>query len=223
MIPIKTYKIKDQNLKNHLERIGDLINMEGPMLSLFIDNRNHDLYLFDWADSDNKTNRWLIYKISSKALSGFILKNISFKEMFLSQKDYFVTEIKEEENPPFEIYGIENLPKEYYPTDNLFFDESDARGFSKIKSLLDNLSHNLKWEAIISPDEFHNQNLKTLKEISSNSKDLIFRSFQYNIGTDIPKGKNDIKNDFHLSNLAPQDDNKPNRFFKETRMGLLAR
>lgn len=198
--------------------------MEGPMLSLFTDNRNHDLYLFDWADSDDKTNRWLIYKISSKALSGFILKNISFKEMFLSQKDYYVTEIKEEENPPFEIYGIENLPKEYYPTDNLFFDKSDARGFSKIKSLLDNLSDNLKWEAIISPDEYHNQNLKTLKEITSNSKDLIFRSPQYNIGIDIiPKGKNDIKNNFHLSNLAPQNDNKPNRLSKETRMGLLAR
>jgi hypothetical protein len=41
-------------------RIGDLSYFEGPLLSLFEELNSGHLYLLDWVDRDEKSNRWLI-------------------------------------------------------------------------------------------------------------------------------------------------------------------
>src|SRR5882724_3200459 len=126
METIETYEITDKLLSKNLERIGDLINIDGPMLSLFMDTRNQDLYLFDWVDSDSNYNRWLLYKVDLKSVQNFIDKDISYKKLFLNSiGDFYYTDIRNSKLLTLAIKGIKNLPEIYYPTSDTFFDESD--------------------------------------------------------------------------------------------------
>lgn len=139
MIKIKTYPIEDAELKNRLERIGDLINFEGPLLSLFKDNKTDKIYLFDWIDDDELFNRWLIYNVDLDVMSRFIKKEISYNQMFDSVTVFYVTDIERGKIPPFDINKLEKIPPEYFPSDFTFFDEEDAKNLPKIKSVLEDL------------------------------------------------------------------------------------
>ncbi len=44
-------------------KVGDLVNYHGPLLSLFSNDKG-ELYLFDWSDSDDNYNRWLVFRIT---------------------------------------------------------------------------------------------------------------------------------------------------------------
>ncbi len=63
-------------------RIGDLSYFEGPLISLFEELNSGHLYLFDWVDRDENTNRWLIYRASPNYLLQFIHSRISHLELF---------------------------------------------------------------------------------------------------------------------------------------------
>jgi len=80
---LNKYEKPEIELKNHLTRIGDLINMDGPMLILFQDDRNKDFFLFDWVDGDDLTNRWIIFKVRREDLTDFVCGRISYKRVFL--------------------------------------------------------------------------------------------------------------------------------------------
>ena len=82
MEQIDKYDFEEILLKDSLIRIGDLINMDGPMLVLYKNNRTNDMYLFDWVDNDEVSNRWLIYKVDKDDLSDFIKTKISYKSLF---------------------------------------------------------------------------------------------------------------------------------------------
>jgi hypothetical protein len=73
MEPLKQ-KFKNSSFSNSLVRIGDLVNFEGPLLTLFEDVKNGHLYLFDWVDRFDAVNRWLIYQVYPKLLLAFIQK-----------------------------------------------------------------------------------------------------------------------------------------------------
>ncbi len=134
MEDIKRYDYNEVDLKNHLQRIGDIINLDGPMLSLFQDERNKELYLFDWVDSNDTTNRWLIYNISAEILNKFLLNKISYKEMFDSIKEdiFYCADIVNAENIEYSIYGLKYLPENYIPTKEVFFDKNDSINYNHI-------------------------------------------------------------------------------------------
>ena len=75
MEQLKT-KYRNVSFYNSLIRIGDLMNFEGPLLSLFEDVKNGHLYIFDWVDRLDKTNRWLIYQTYPKKILDFIQKKL---------------------------------------------------------------------------------------------------------------------------------------------------
>src|SRR5690348_4423157 len=79
---IPRYEYPEVELKDRLERVGDLVNFEGPLLSLF--KYKDNLYLFDWVDSGQKYNRWFIYQVSAYLLEQFLFRQISYKKLFES-------------------------------------------------------------------------------------------------------------------------------------------
>lgn len=218
MIAIKTSPINDQNLKNSLERIGDLINMDEPMLSLFKDNRSNDLYLFDWADADNKTNRWLVYKVNKNILDDFISKKVSFKYVFDSARNYFVTDIQGGQNPPFSIKQIEKLPTEYYPNTDLFFDESDAKNLPKIKSVLQDLikKGNQQTRSVDS-----SKNIISVIRYINKYRAFEEQGFAGDIYITVANAElNDVTEKISNSNLFRKNDSELNRLLQKTRLDL---
>lgn len=123
-------------------RVGDLSNFEGPLLSLFEELNSGHLYLFDWVDRNQKSNRWLIYRALPKYLLQFLNGKISHLELFEKRpnKTVFYTDI-DSNNKSFSYYDsfeLVSLPPNYYPNSDNFFDVSDCNSIEKIKSVIIN-------------------------------------------------------------------------------------
>ena len=58
--------------KADLTKIGDLLYFEGSLTTLFKNQKNGHLYLFDWADSDNTYNRWLVYEVQPMDILSYL-------------------------------------------------------------------------------------------------------------------------------------------------------
>lgn len=138
---IEKYGDQVVDLKDHLKRLGDIINIDGPVLSLFQDERNKDLYLFDWVDSDETTNRWLIYKIPPETLNEFLLNRISYKEMFDSVKEnkFYYADITNSDSIEYSINDLEYFPQNYIPAKEAFFDKNDSKNLNKILDTINSI------------------------------------------------------------------------------------
>lgn len=123
-------------------RIGDLSYYEGPLLSLFEEIKSGHLYLFDWVDRDEKSNRWLIYRTSPSNLFQFIHNKISHLELFENrpEKEIYFFDIDSRNTlfSSYDSFAIEILPQTYYPNSDNFFEFSDCKNFDKIKSVIIN-------------------------------------------------------------------------------------
>ena len=60
-----------EELQNLLIRVVDLVNIDGPLLTLYLHADKH-LYLLDWVDRDISANRWLIYRTNPLLLNQFV-------------------------------------------------------------------------------------------------------------------------------------------------------
>lgn len=131
-------------------RIGDLSYFEGPLLSLFEELNSGHLYLFDWVDRDEKSNRWLIYRTSPNYLLRFINCEISHLEIFEKrpEKEVYFTDIDSRNKlfSSYDSFAIERLPQTYYPNSDNFFELSDCNNFEKIKSVIINSRSKQKLE-----------------------------------------------------------------------------
>ena len=151
----------ETDLKNNLIRIGDLINLDGPLLSLFKDYRNDDLYIFAWVDSNDITNRWLIYKVSPHIINQFLHKYVSYKYLFeisFGNSNHFYADINNTEEMNYLIHASRDIPKEYLPTEEILFHEEDAKNYEMIIFTINK---------IIFKDE--SELFKTLNHISDSS------------------------------------------------------
>ncbi len=123
----------------NLIRIGDLVNFEGPLLSLFKDARNGHLYLFDWVDRDAKFNRWLVYRVTPQALQYFIGNNISHFELLNSNpdKNFYITDIENKYRiSDYDLLLLNDLPSAYLPNKDSFFTRADCTSFEKIQAII---------------------------------------------------------------------------------------
>jgi len=143
MESLDKYDNEEVQLKNSLVRIGDLINIDGPMLVVFKNITSQDFYLFDWVDNNNKSNRWLIYKVDKKDLIHFLKTKISYKTLFeKNSSTLYFTDIESEEFQAFKIFKLKGLPLGYKPDKDVLFDLKDSKNLDKILKNL-NLDNNL--------------------------------------------------------------------------------
>ena len=105
-------------------KVSDLIYFDGPLLSHFI-SPNGDNYLFYWCDVDDLYNRWIIVRVDISIIQQYIEKKIPLKDIILSPLDGFVyvADIDNDINyQSVQILLSKELPDEYVPCDNSFFD-----------------------------------------------------------------------------------------------------
>lgn len=125
---------EEVRLKEYLVRIGDLINIEGPLLSLFSDVRNENLYLYDWVDTDEISNRFVIYNIPPQVILDYLSKKITHQELFSHATDeqYLVADIRPSELSGYKIFWVKQLPEDYRDVEANFFDEQFCKDVEKI-------------------------------------------------------------------------------------------
>jgi len=204
MIQLKTSETKVLD-RERLTRIGDLINIEGPILSVFQDENNSDFYLFDWADSDNYVNRWLVYKVNPENIKNFITNRTSYRELFISSlnSEYYYIDIDNDLlDSDFILTKITTLPENYIPLNENRFDKKDARNIDQVIF------------AISNPSKEHFLKPKVLQVPLSTFKKTQQKRYSFDASTKVNNAIIRNNNPFSV-NLRNRENVKQNKRFSE--------
>ena len=127
------------HLKKYLVRIVDLINIEGPLLTLFENFKTKELFLFDWVDSDELSNRWLIYRCEPEMILLFVDNKISHRDLFLhDQTQCYKVDIDVNLNwNNMETILKSDLPALYFPDRSIVFEECDCSDTEKLRLFIE--------------------------------------------------------------------------------------
>lgn len=130
--------IKMLKFQNSLLRIVDVVNFEGPLLTLFQDTTTNNFYLFDWVDRDTLFNRWIVYRCNPDTLNQFIKSKVSHYDLFMSDEPVcYLIDIDKNIvwNNSQEIIK-QDLPESYLPQRDVFFEEVDCPNFKKLTEFI---------------------------------------------------------------------------------------
>lgn len=107
------------------QKLGDFLAHDGPLLSLFADTDNPDIYYFyKWTDSDKQANRWLVFQVNLSVLKKFLLQEISLKGILMQNPFVFLVDLDNELNEKQILIAATNdLPTSYLPSEKSFFKE----------------------------------------------------------------------------------------------------
>lgn len=129
IIPLNNF-----TLHNTLIHKGDLIYYEGAMLSHFIDRDDkHTHYFYKWSDVEiNQFNRWMIFKVSEIDLYSFFNKELNLLDLiYKNDKVYFIdTDDNIEVIAAYE-YKVDDIPDDYLPSTNSYYDEYNYEKYAK--------------------------------------------------------------------------------------------
>lgn len=122
METIKEIKIPEQALPK-LVKIKDLIYYEGPLLSHYKSEFGEN-YLFYWVDSDDKFNRWLVFRTSEIILEKYISKEITLLEVMSDINIGIVFKIDVDDcltRHNLSLIEFNDLPNSYLPSNKSYY------------------------------------------------------------------------------------------------------
>jgi len=124
--------IKIENLGFNPKRLGDLLYHEGPLLSHFINEDNRrEHYFYKWTDSDDKCNRWLIFRIQEQSLIAFFEKKKSLLQLIMqSPFVYFVDLDNDLAQKQLVLTSPDKIPGDYLPLTHSFFTEKQYENYA---------------------------------------------------------------------------------------------
>lgn len=125
--------------------ICDLCFIDGPLLSLFRDNRNNWFYL--WCDTDGiGRDRWLVFQVTRKTFAEYISGKLSLRKAISVAKELFCLEgdtnqhLESQSNAGrkgriLSKVSVDSI-QAYQPSDDSFFDPTYAPDISMAEQLL---------------------------------------------------------------------------------------
>ncbi|MEY5049979.1 MAG: hypothetical protein RLZZ175_3338 [Bacteroidota bacterium] len=134
MEKINGFKIDKFNFT--LNKRGDLIYFDSPLLSHFYDEDGKD-YLMQWVDCNEKFNRWVLYRVETIDLFLFFKSVKSLKNLLVKSSEIvFVIDIDSDINfKHIHVASNKNLPKEYLPNDKSYYNENYYTNYAKNLSI----------------------------------------------------------------------------------------
>lgn len=109
---------------NTLRRRADLIYFEGPLLSLY-ENASGEPFFALWADVSDDSHRWLVFRATSEAVSAYVGRTKSLRDILLSAGDGYVFVVDAAEPEDFgAVVAVrtEDLPVAYLPAIDSFYE-----------------------------------------------------------------------------------------------------
>ncbi|WP_363797428.1 hypothetical protein ABU614_19755 [Lysobacter firmicutimachus] len=105
---------------------ADLIEFDGPLVSLFKSDRDADA-LFVWVDCDRYKNRWCIVQVVRSNLRGYLNAEIALRDLFEQAGDlYFFDVGPSGRRSNFVVSTIGIVPQSYLPAADSMLDDSVA-------------------------------------------------------------------------------------------------
>lgn len=108
---------------------ADIIDFDGPLLSLFKGEGNTDA-LYMWVDNDTRRNRWCIIPVNRITLNNYLQKKTSLKEVVLSAKKVIFFNLFEGVNGLIKRSCVEvvrdDFPADYLPDEDAYLSDMIA-------------------------------------------------------------------------------------------------
>ncbi len=188
-----------------LSKKDDLIFHEGPILTHFTNEYGWDFFMY-WCDNDAEFNRWLLFRIDNLLLKDFFLRKKSLRQLILNNRQGFVYLIDINENIEYtnkKILSINEIPIDYLPSINSFFDEFHYEEYAKIlrKETFKNQSVTNQKEAdnlIILPPIIEKYNNKKTIKCSLNIQEIYFNQIKSNFWNST---KNRLTDNYYSNSL----------------------
>ena len=131
MLNITSFEIK--KIEANLEKIGDFIYHEGPLLSLYQDKNNDgNYYFYKWADCDDECNRWLIFLVTEDNLKRFLFEELSLRQLIAKNQFMYLVDLDNDfEQKKCLVVEMKNLPSNYLPSEDSFYGEEGYTKFAQ--------------------------------------------------------------------------------------------
>lgn len=105
-----------------LQWLANLIEFEGPLLSVFKARKNK--YLYYWCDCNGESNRWMICRVSQTNLIRLINKQLSLDELIPDSLEddfvYFEDVDGDGKATAVKLVNVTNVPTEYFPKEGSY-------------------------------------------------------------------------------------------------------
>lgn len=94
---------------------ADLIAFEGPLLSLFQNDRGKDI-LVSWLDADDKANRWACFEVHRSLLNDYLRGDVTLLETFQDANRIYVFDVDAKlKRKNVRLVSFSQLPEDYVP------------------------------------------------------------------------------------------------------------
>ncbi len=134
---IKGFKI--EALPFELEKVGDLMYFDGSLMSIYKDQHNNP-FVFDWVDSNEEFNRWLVYQINTASLNSYIISECTHYNLINNPVNSIVFVVDIDNGNTIrncQISSPNTLPYDYFPESDLKFENEDSRNLEEIISVFE--------------------------------------------------------------------------------------
>jgi hypothetical protein len=124
-------------------KLFDIEYYDGPMLSLFRDDKVGSFYLYKWLDVAAKGHKWLIFKTNLDNLFDYIHQNIDEKTLIKKALDGQYSTVVIQPNlvyAPIKRFTSASLPTTFLPANDCFFNQSDCPDYKTVVAFFDNIS-----------------------------------------------------------------------------------
>ncbi len=121
MIDIKGHIIPEFPFDG-INKVSDLIELDGPLLSHYKDTRGNDI-LFYWVDNNEECNRWLVWQVEEQDLLYYLCGSLPLAGLFpKNNKFIYVVDIDNaiKYKSVVHIY-VTDLPENYKPEQTAYF------------------------------------------------------------------------------------------------------
>lgn len=114
-----------------LERVRDLENYEGPLLSHFRHRRQGDHYLYYWCDCDDAVNRWMLLRVNETNIIRLVNRFVPLDYVIprACQDDFvYFIDIGGEDAPAKVILAsLDAIPDAYIPAQGAYLEAEAAK------------------------------------------------------------------------------------------------
>jgi hypothetical protein len=124
-------------------KLFDIEFYDGPMLSLFRDDKVDNFYLYKWLDIAENGHKWLIFKTNLDNLYDYIHQNIDEKTLIKKALSGQYSTVVIQSNlvcGPIKRFTSASLPSAYLPANDCFFTQSDCLDYESVVAFFDNVS-----------------------------------------------------------------------------------
>ncbi len=150
---------------SNFKKIGDLDYFQGPLLSLFVDEQEGNLYLCSWLKKLDISYLWLVFQVNSNDILAYMQKDVDHLKLSKRSMDkkYYLIEI----GANAVVLNTKEISEETFLKSpnlmakaGLFFDEDSCEDEEEIRAFLQKTKPKILFE----PISFHHKAQTPIKK-----------------------------------------------------------